>query len=234
MFNRLLGGRLTPVTTWLLIIEFSAFLVFAFAGGPAAWRNHVALNPQRAIGAFELWQIVTAPWFHVSGFALLGSLIGLFVIGPLLERPLGSRRFLAFFIITGIVADLAAAIVGSVFGFKQVLGGCGPALIASMVAFGFIYRRQQLLLFGVTPMKGLHLSVFFTGLWLLLAALDRDGVALAAYLAAGVAGAALVGGRVRLGDTIGRLAKAWERVRQRRLRRRYKVIPGGRDKQFLN
>jgi membrane associated rhomboid family serine protease len=234
--SQLFGGRLTPVTTWLLLVELAAFIVYAFAGGPAFVRDHLALTPVAAVRRFEVWQVVTAVWFHVSGLALFGSLIGLFIIGPLLERPWGGRRFLTFFVVTGVLANLGAALVGGLFGWQQVLGGCGPSLVALLIAFGLMYRRQQVLFFGVAPMRGLHIALFLTGLWVLLAVLAADFVAVAAYAAAAGLGALLGTGRWSLDGVLGRIARAWERLRQRRLRRRYKVLEGGRSdrKRYLN
>jgi membrane associated rhomboid family serine protease len=233
--RQLFGGRLTPVTTWLIAVQLAAYVVYAFAAGPVAWRDHLALSPVRAIRGLELWQIVTAVWFHVSGLALLGNLIGLFVMGPLLERPWGGKRFLTFFVATGVGANLAAALAGALAGWRQPLGGCGPSVVAMMVAFGVMYRREQVLFFGFAPMKGLHVALFLTGLWLLLALLAADFVAVVAYLTAAGLGVVMAEKRLPSGGWLAHLAH-WDRFRARRLRRRYKVIQGGRSdvKRHLN
>ncbi|HEY3351679.1 MAG TPA: rhomboid family intramembrane serine protease [Polyangia bacterium] len=234
--GQLFGGRLTPVTTWLLVVELALFIVYAFAAGPAAWRDHLALVPTRAIRGLELWQIASAMLFHVSGLALLGNLIGLFIMGPLLERPWGGRRFLIFFVVTGVLANLAAALVGAAAGWRTPLGGCGPSIVAMMAAFGTMYRREQVLFFGFAPMKGLHVALFFVGLWVVLALLAADFVGVVAYVAAAGLGVAMANGTLPLGRILDRLAQAREKLRLRRLRRRYKVIQGGRaeEKRYLN
>jgi membrane associated rhomboid family serine protease len=221
--RRRLGGRLTPVVTWLLVIELTAFIVYAFADGPAFYRDHLALTPARTLPNLEVWQLVTALFFPVAGGALLGNLIGLFFIGPLLERPWGSRRFLTVFLVSGIAANLTAALVGLWLAPTRATGGCTSSLVALTVAFGFVYRRQQLLFFGVAPMRAVHLSVFFT--------------ALVAGITAGVIGALAATERLPLDGVGDRVARWWRASRRARLKRRYKVLTGGKGdepKRYVN
>lgn len=226
--RRLFGGRLTPATKWLLLLELGLFVVYAFAGGPAFYRDHLALTPSRALPGLEVWQLVTGILFHVSGGALLGNLIGLFVIGPLMERPWGTRRFLVVFVVAGVVANLVAALVGLAVAPRQAMGGCGSSLVAMIVAFGFVYRRQRLLFFGLTPMRAEHLSLFFAGLIVLLTLLARDFAGLAAAVAAGVIGALAATERLRIDHLGDALSAWWRRVRRARLKRRYHVLQGGK------
>ena len=42
-FRQLIGGPLTPVTRWLLIVELAAFVVYLLLGSPPFVRDHLAL-----------------------------------------------------------------------------------------------------------------------------------------------------------------------------------------------
>ena len=176
--ERLLGFRLTPVTTWLLLIELGIFLVYLFTPRALGVGEHLALTPTRVLR--EPWQVLTSPWLHLSGGALFGNLLGLFFLGPLVERALGSRRFVLFLVATSVAGSLAAAVIGGLAGWRQPLGGCGPAVVALLAAFGALNGRQQVLFLGFAPMRALHLALFLGGLWLLLALLGGDRVGLVA------------------------------------------------------
>jgi membrane associated rhomboid family serine protease len=228
-FRRLLGGPLTPVTKWLLLIELAAFVVYLVLGSPPFVRDHLALTPRRAIVGLELWQVVSALLFHVHGTALIFNLIGLLALGPLIERPWGGRRFLSLFVVAGVIANLVGALVGLLYGSTQVMGGCGPSIIALIAAFGFVYRRQQLMFFGWVNTRADRLAMTLVGLALLLALLGRDIAGLMATVAAAGAAALAATSRLRLdrvGDTV---VGWWHGLRRSRQRRRYQVLEGGRD-----
>jgi hypothetical protein len=97
------------------------------------------------------------------------------------------------------------------------------------VAFGFVYRRQQLLLFGLKPMRAEHLAIFFAALLLLLGLLAGDYAGLAASVAAGVVGALAATERLRFFHLVESLPAWWRGVQRARLKRRYHVLRGGKD-----
>jgi len=227
--RRLLGGHLTPVTRWLLLIELAAFVAFLVLGNPRFFRDHLALTPARAIRGLELWQIVSALLFHVQGMAVLFNLIGLFALGPLIERPWGGRRFLSLFLVTGIGANLVGALVGMLYAPQQTTGGCGPSVIALVVAFGFVYRRQQLMFFGWVNARADRLAICLVALALLLSLLGRDIPGLMATVAAGGIAALAATARLRVDRAIDAVGDFWRGRQRARLKRRYQVLSGGKD-----
>jgi rhomboid protease GluP len=229
-FRRLLGGPLTPVTKWLIVIELAAFVVYLGLGSSPFVRDHLALTPRRAIVGLEPWQIVSALLFHVQGTSLIFNLIGLLALGPLIERPWGGLRFLSLFVIAGVVANLVGALVGLLYGSTQVMGGCGPSIIALVAAFGFVYRRQQLMFFGFVNTRADRLAMTLVGLALLLSLLARDIAGLMATAAAAGAAALAATSRLRIDRAGDAVAGWWHGLRRARLRRRYQVLSGGRAK----
>ena len=228
-FRRLIGGPLTPVVKWLLLLELAAFVVYLVLGSPAFMRDHLALTPRRAIVGLELWQVVSALLFHVQGTALIFNLIGLLAVGPLIERPWGGRRLLSLFVISGLIANLVGALVGLLYGSSQVIGGCSPSIIALIVAFGFTYRRQQLMFFGWVNTRADRLAMTLVGLALLLSLLARDVAGLMATAAAGGAAALAATSRLRIDRAGDAVVGWWHGLRRSRLRRRYQVLAGGRE-----
>ena len=55
---------------------------------------------------FQPYQVFTTILTHVDVGHLFGNMIGLFFFGPMLERALGSQRFLVFYVISGVCAAL--------------------------------------------------------------------------------------------------------------------------------
>jgi membrane associated rhomboid family serine protease len=62
------------------------------------------------INGLQLWRLVTSQFLHSSPRHLLGNMIAFFFFGPIVERWLGSRRYLAFCLLCGFAALVLAAI----------------------------------------------------------------------------------------------------------------------------
>lgn len=103
MFN-----RLTPVVKNILLANVVIFLIQSLLRLPLS-----SLFGLRVVFAedFAPYQFLTYMWIHGSFGHLLGNMIAVFIFGPLLEQTWGSKRFMTFYLITGIGA---AAIYGGV------------------------------------------------------------------------------------------------------------------------
>ena len=99
---------LPTVVKNLLIINVIMFLVLITGLGDWAGQSmthwlglHFFASP-----LFEPWQIVTHMFMHGGIAHLALNMIGLFMLGPPLEYRWGSKRFLTYYMITGIGAGL--------------------------------------------------------------------------------------------------------------------------------
>ncbi|MEZ6192352.1 MAG: rhomboid family intramembrane serine protease [Phycisphaerales bacterium] len=87
--------------------------VFTFADG-----HQIALNKQpidawgyfsaaTAILGGQVWRFVTFQFLHASFGHILFNMLGLYFFGPMVESHLGSRRFLAFYLLCGVASAVA-------------------------------------------------------------------------------------------------------------------------------
>ena len=96
--------RLTPMVKNLLIITVAAYLIPSLLGFK---------NINLFLGLWHLesphfmpYQLFTYMFAHGSFMHILFNMMGLMFLGPLLEQFWGPKRFLTFYIITGIGAGL--------------------------------------------------------------------------------------------------------------------------------
>ncbi len=112
------------VASWLIILNVVVFvldhMIFARPGsvvmterGPARLNDvpsalfvwgHFSLDT--AIHHAQAWRFLSFQFLHANLTHLLGNMIGLFVFGQLIERHLGRRRFLAFYLLCGIAGPV--------------------------------------------------------------------------------------------------------------------------------
>jgi rhomboid protease GluP len=95
--------------TWLLLaVNIAMFVPVAVAGGrtggPAkALRWGALFAPDVADG--EWWRLFTAAWLHVHPPHLVFNMAALAMVAPVLERLLGTRTVLAFYVAAALVGN---------------------------------------------------------------------------------------------------------------------------------
>jgi membrane associated rhomboid family serine protease len=103
-------NQLTPVVQKLLIINIAVFLItILFHAIPT---DFLVLHSYYS-GEFFPTQFVTYMFMHGSFMHILGNMFGVVIFGPLLERFLGSKKFLIMYFVSGIGAGILYWLVGA-------------------------------------------------------------------------------------------------------------------------
>ena len=96
-------GRVTPLVRNLLIVNVGLYFISSF----------MKLNLNEFLSLRNLhseffmpYQFFTYMFMHGSTWHLLSNMFGLFIFGPLLEQYWGPKRFLIFYIVTGVGAGI--------------------------------------------------------------------------------------------------------------------------------
>ncbi|MCK4797103.1 MAG: rhomboid family intramembrane serine protease [Spirochaetes bacterium] len=110
-------------------------------------------SPDFTINNGAIWQIVTSIFLHGSLMHLFFNMYALFIFGKPLEIKWGKNKFLSFYLITGILANVASVLF-FIFTNKPVaLIGASGAIFGVLLAFGGYYPNTQLLLFFFIPIR---------------------------------------------------------------------------------
>ena len=131
------------------------------------------------------WTLVTYMFLH-AGFAhIFFNLLVLFFFGPRVEQRLGSDRFIALYLISGIT--------GALFSFMTptaaIIGASG-AIYGVELAFAYFWPRDQIYIWGILPLEARWLVVITVLMQLFFIRQGGGGVAYFAHLG-GFAGAFL-------------------------------------------
>jgi membrane associated rhomboid family serine protease len=143
------GGR-RPVSAGLVSmtligVNLVVFLLIALSGGSDGWLlTKLALIPVGAVylvngqptlveGVADgaVWQLVTSMFTHVELWHIGFNMVALFVLGPQLELMLGRARFLALYLLSGLVGS---ATVYWLAAEHSVTVGASGALFGLMAA----------------------------------------------------------------------------------------------------
>jgi membrane associated rhomboid family serine protease len=157
-----------------------------------------------AIASGHAWiTLLTAMFMHGSWLHILGNMVFLWAFGPEIEDGMGRVRYLAFYLIGGIIAMLAQ-VMGGPTSTVPCLGASG-AIAAVMGAFIVIFPRDRirsLLIIVVFVTVAYIPAVVLIGVWFLIQLFDAGAVA--RVQTGGVAYLAHVGGFL-FGGLTGRL-----------------------------
>src|SRR6185437_13332582 len=113
--------------------------------------------------------ILTAMFMHGGWLHIIGNMIFLWAFGPEIEDTMGRFRFLAFYLIGGVIAAFAQ-IAGAPSSHVPNLGASG-AIAAVMGAFLVIYPRDEIktALFFLLFVRITYIpAVLLIGVWFLL------------------------------------------------------------------
>ena len=152
-----------PVVTALLVACGLLFLAELNAGNSliewlALWPLGLTTTGPLETTAFYPWQIITYAFLHGSVLHLALNLYALWLFGAPLERRWGATRFVGFYFSCVIGAALLHLIVAEFVLAEGVRAypviGASGGVFGLLLAFGYLYPNQQLLLlFPPIPIK---------------------------------------------------------------------------------
>lgn len=120
------GWRTAPVTYGLLAAYVAVFVVGTISGGRASPIVVLGAQINDAVQAGQWWRVLTATLLHDGLTHLAFNGYALYVLGPQLERGVGSAAFAALYLAAGLAGGIAF-----------LVGAPGPVAVgASGAIFG--------------------------------------------------------------------------------------------------
>jgi len=163
MFN------LTPVVRNIIFVTVAVFIIQTLIGPASGYLSLHAINS----GDFRPYQFLTYMFAHGGFMHILFNMLTLASIAPILEAYWGDKKFLIFYLATGIGAGVIYALVNLFLGgnpLGTMLGASG-AIYGVLMAFGLTFPNMQVSMLFI-PMPAKYL-VFVVGIMTYL--LDRSG-----------------------------------------------------------
>ena len=162
------------ITSWLIIINVVFFilavLVSSFINSQAI--DYIALKPSNILEGKFLWTLLTSMFMHAGLTHLLVNMLSLMFIGNFIERIIGRKRFLWFYLASGIIAGLFFVVIAGILNVDTNVYAVG----ASGAIFGLggllmlLTPKLPVLVFFIIPMP-MWLAMIFMLFILWLASL---------------------------------------------------------------
>ena len=140
--------RSTPAVFVLILVNALVFLYEIWVGDwndPDVLHRIGALEPYAVVTQGEYWRLFTALFLH-GGLLHLGfNLFALYVLGPPLERSVGTIRFLACYLISGLASGAGVVVLNEIglIHVDQLIGASGCVLGVVGGWAGFLLRHRH-------------------------------------------------------------------------------------------
>ena len=168
-----------------IIIGINVLCFFYKTMAPRQALTLFAMIPVRVAMEGYVWQLFTYMFFHADISHLLFNMLGLFFFGTQIERRMGSREFLLFYLLSGFIAGLFSFAMYWIGGAYMIfLLGASGAIYAVLLAFAVFFPHAQRYIMGIFPVRAPILVIGYTAIELFSQVFSvRSGVAHLTHLA---------------------------------------------------
>jgi membrane associated rhomboid family serine protease len=161
-----------PVIKNLLIINGVVYLLQIIMenltyGGYPGWyivNKWFALNPIGGVDPagmsynFQIWQLITYQFMHGGFGHIFFNMFVLWMFGMEIENLWGSKKFLYFYLLCGIVAGIVHLLIAPLIGGgNAVVVGASGSIFGVFVAFAMMFPNRYIFLYFFIPIKAKYL-----------------------------------------------------------------------------
>lgn len=202
--------EIPTVTKNLLIINVIAFFAMYVLGLRGIDLNNILGLHFFKASDFQLYQLITYMFMHANWQHIFFNMFALWMFGVTIERVMGEKRFLIYYLICGIGAGLVQELVQLIAYYAQGLSayemvnlngqmqigmdaflntwttvGASGAIYGILLAFGMIFPEERIFIFPLpVPIKAKWFVMIYIAIELIsgLASYGNSNVAHFAHL----------------------------------------------------
>ncbi len=189
--------RPTYMVKWLLILNIGIYILEAIyaraSGNQSGFARWFAVLPVDFLHSIQVWRLITYQFLHWEPWHLFVNMLGLYFLGPTLERHWGSKRFLKFYLSCGAIGGLFYTLLANI-GFLGVgpMEGASGAILGLLAACAILFPQFVVfILFFPVPIRVAAIGLTVLYIISIISRADNAGGD-AAHLAGLAAGAVYV------------------------------------------
>lgn len=146
------------VNTWIIVVNVAMYVLCVLTSPygtanvmPSPIVKWGAFSTVTALRDYQVWRFITFQFLHAGFLHLLFNMLGLYWFGPQVEKYLGSRRYLAFYLLCGcagaclyLLLNVGGLTVGRPVPFLLFSNPAAPLVGASAGVFGVLFALTYL------------------------------------------------------------------------------------------
>jgi membrane associated rhomboid family serine protease len=167
-------NTLPPVTRNLLIINGIIWLICGLFR--QLWLAELFGLKSIDGGGFRVYQLVTYMFTHVQFDHLFFNLFAVFMFGRSLEYYWGAKRFLTYYLVTGIGAGLIQLLICYLQSTFSITIGASGSVFGLLLAFGMLFPNASIyIMFIPIPVKAKYMVIGYGLLEFFFGIANRTG-----------------------------------------------------------
>jgi len=147
--------RITRAVQRLILINIAVYAIqllldvpFAELGWPPGGLIARLLSFQPLSFVFGMvWQPLTYMFLHANLMHLFFNMLWLFFFGPDVERALGTRQFVVFYLLCGALGVMATFVPLVIYGEMVSVVGASGAVMGTLIAFAIVNPHRTFFMF---------------------------------------------------------------------------------------
>ena len=196
ILNRKFHYSYWNVTSIFIAINFIMFCMTGFLF--PSLKYIFSLVPSYILYRHYYWQFLTYMFTHATVSHFIFNMLSLYIFGTAVERRVGSREFLLYYLLTGVLSGVASYAMFYVANTNTVLLGASGAIYALLMLFSVLYPKSVIYVFGLIPVQAPLLIILYFIIELISGLTAHDGVAHMTHLSGLVFGLLYIIIRMRM------------------------------------
>lgn len=172
IINRKFRYSYTNVSLKLIIINV---LIFLFTFVSPQLYIYLSMIPSYILYEHWYWQFFTYMFVHADFSHIFFNMLALFMFGMPVERRIGSKEFLTFYLTTGTFSGIFSFVAYLAAGTNVFLMGASGAIYGVLLAFAVLYPYARIFVFGLLPMRAPVLVILYACIELFNQVFGRSG-----------------------------------------------------------
>lgn len=163
-FERVFKKKASYITYALLAINVIIFTLNTIGNmtGRFDLLSLLALN-RGAVISGDIYRLITSMFLHTNFLHLLTNMYALYIIGTQVESYIGKPKYLAIYLISGLIGNLLSCVVNGINTISLGASGAIFGLMGALLYFGYHYRLylDNALRTQIIPLIALNLMIGF-------------------------------------------------------------------------
>ena len=162
----------------VLVIALINVAVFILTSLFRNLSTYLGLVPILVVEAQTYWQFFTYQFVHGDFFHLAFNMLALFFFGVPVERKIGTKEFILYYLLIGTIGGILSFLVYAATGFYTItLIGASGAIFGVLLLYAVLYPNSVIYIWGVIPVPAPLLILGYAVIELISIFSIGDGVA---------------------------------------------------------
>lgn len=145
-------------TFYLIGINVLIFLITSYIWPRGTY--YLSMIPSFVLHGY-VYQVFTYMFVHANFSHILFNMLSLFIFGQALEKRIGTREFLLYYLSVGTLSGIFSFISYLIAGQDAVLLGASGAVYGILLLFAVFFPFAKIYVFGLLPIRAPFLIVIF-------------------------------------------------------------------------